>query len=140
MATVTCKDRMRVYIAGAYSADNVITVLDNMRKGMRDGAIVLQKGMAPFCPWLDYQFQLMLRGNESLAVQDYYEYSMAWLRVSDCMLVLPGWENSKGTRAEIDEAIRLNIPIFFTHGDLMSYQKDGAWQRRDDPDPEDEML
>lgn len=103
----------RVYVAGAYSANNVIDVLDNMRRGMRVSTEVLLAGYAPFSPWLDFHFQLMLRGAEKLTVEDYYEYSLAWLRVSDVVLVLPGWENSKGTKAEIAEAHRLMIPVVY---------------------------
>lgn len=102
----------RVYVAGAYSSDNVIGVLNNMRVGMRASVEVLLAGFAPFCPWLDYQFQLMLRGDETLAVKHYYGYSMAWLEASDAVLLLPNSENSKGTQAELARARKLNIPIF----------------------------
>ena len=101
----------RIYIAGAYSADNVVAVLDNMRRGMRKATEVLLAGYSPFCPWLDYHFQLMLREGEKLEVSDYYAYSMAWLEASDAVLVLPNSENSKGTQAEILRARQLNIPI-----------------------------
>ena len=103
----------RVYIAGPYSANNVISVLDNMRRGIRAGTEALLSGYAPFVPWLDYQFQLMLRDSEKLDVERYYEYSMAWLEVSDAVLVLPGWENSKGTLAEIKRAEELGIPVVY---------------------------
>jgi len=43
---------------------------------------------------------------------------MAWLVVSDAVLVLPGWLNSKGTIAEVDKASRLSIPIFHSLDDL----------------------
>lgn len=108
----------RVYVAGAYSADNVIKVLDNMRLGMRASTEVMLAGFSPFCPWLDYQFQLMLREGERLSVQDYYNYSMAWLEASEAVLVLPGWENSKGTLAEIAWAKELSIPIYYSLEDL----------------------
>ena len=62
----------RVYVAGAYSASNVISVLDNIREGMRLSTQVLLLGYAPFCPWLDHHFQLMLREGEKLSVDDYY--------------------------------------------------------------------
>lgn len=101
-----------VYVAGAYSADNVIQVLENMRKGMRASVEVLLKGYAPFCPWLDYQFSLMLQGDEKLLVQDYYQYSISWLEKSDCVLVLPNSDKSKGTQAELVRARELNIPIY----------------------------
>jgi hypothetical protein len=108
----------RVYVAGAYSADNVVSVLDNMRRGMRVSTEVLLAGYAPFCPWLDYHFQLMLREGETLTVRDYYQYSLAWLEASDAVLVLPDSENSKGTQAEIARARELNIPVYYNLDDL----------------------
>ena len=118
------RERMRVYVAGAYSADNVITVLNNMREGMRVGSILLQKGFAPFVPWLDHHLQFMLREGESLSVEDYYEYSLAWLRVSDVMVVVPGWENSKGTKEEIRLAEKWEIPVYY---DLDKFLIDAVW-------------
>ena len=104
----------RVYVAGAYSATNVIDVLDNMRKGMRLSTEVMLAGFAPFCPWLDYHFQLQLREGEALSVNDYYQYSLTWLEVSDAVLLVPGWEHSKGTIEEIKVAKSLNIPVYYT--------------------------
>ena len=112
----------RVYVAGAYSADNVITILDNMRRGMRLGTEVLLAGYAPFVPWFDYQFQLMLREGESLTVRDYYDYSMAWLEASDCVLVVPKSENSKGTQAEIKRATELEIPVYHSLDELEYFE------------------
>ena len=108
----------RVYIAGAYSADSVIGVLDNMRRGMRPSVKVFLAGYAPFVPWFDFHFQLMLREGETLTVEDYYRYSMAWLEVSDAVLVLPNSEDSKGTQAEIKRARELGIPIFYSLEEL----------------------
>ena len=110
--------RKRVYVAGAYSSDNVLGVLDNIRIGMRKGLEVLLEGYAPFVPWFDFHFQLMLREGEKLTVQDYYEYSMAWLDVSDAVLVLPNSEHSKGTQDEINKAKSLSIPIYYSLSDL----------------------
>ena len=112
----------RVYVAGSYSSNNVITVLNNMRIGMRLGTQVLLVGYAPFVPWFDYQFQLMLRDGESLMVQDYYDYSMAWLEASHCMLVVPNSEGSKGTQAEIKRAIELDIPVYNRLVDLEYFE------------------
>jgi len=103
----------KVYIAGPYSADNITDCLENMRNGMRMGVKVLLAGFAPWVPWHDFHHHLMLRDGESLSINDYYNFSIEWLKVSDCMLVLPGWENSKGTLAEIEIANRLNIPIYY---------------------------
>jgi len=108
----------RIYVAGAYSANNVLAVLDNIRNGMRAGLEVLLLGYSPFVPWFDFHFQLMLRENEKLTVDDYYKYSMAWLEVSDAVYVLPGYEESKGTAAEIARAHELSIPVYYDIEDL----------------------
>ena len=114
----------RVYIAGAYSADNVLKVLDNMRIGMRMGLRVLQEGYAPFVPWFDYHFSLMLREEETISIDDYYRYSMRWLEVSDAVLVLPNSENSKGTKTEIKRANELRIPVFDSIENMNRYSKE----------------
>ena len=100
----------KIYVAGKYSADNVIEILNNMHDGIKKSAEILGNGDAPFCPFLDYQFQFF---NKNLKIEDYYRYSIAWLEVSDEVHVLPNSKNSKGTRAEIKRAQELGIPIKF---------------------------
>ena len=109
----------RVYVAGPYSANNISDCLENMRKGMRAGLEVFLAGYAPWVPWHDFHHHLMCRDGESLSIDDYYEMSMAWLVVSDAMLVLPGWANSRGTIAEIEKAVELEIPIYYSLSDLI---------------------
>lgn len=108
----------RVYVAGAYSSDNVIGVLDNIREGLRWSTKIFLEGHAPFSPWLDFHYQLMLRGGEKLTVDHYYAYSMTWLKVSDVVFVTPGWEKSKGTVEEIRVAEEMGIPIYYDWEDL----------------------
>jgi len=104
----------RIYLAGSYNAGNVVDVLDNMRRGMRMATKILLTGdCVPFVPWFDYHFQLMLREGEQLTIQNYRDYSMAWLEVSDEIWVMPGSEDSGGTQAEINRARELGIPVKF---------------------------
>lgn len=100
----------KIYVAGKYSADNILAVLENIRVGTKACAAILKSGHVPFCPWLDYQFHFY---EPTLTVADYQRYSMEWLKCCDEVFVLNGWERSKGTRAEIDLAIEMDIPIIF---------------------------
>jgi hypothetical protein len=110
----------RLYIAGPYSANNVISVLDNIREGQRAGTEALLAGFAPFVPWWDYHFQLMLREGENLTKEDYYNYSLAWLQASDGMWLLDGWENSPGTLTEVSCAEEWSIPVYYSLHEAVS--------------------
>ena len=102
----------RLYVAGPYSAET-IDLFMNMNRGIRKSTEAALADLYPFCPWLDYQFLLQLREGESLSIEWFYAYSMAWLEVSDGILLLEGWEQSKGSRAEKKHAESLGIPVFF---------------------------
>ena len=102
----------RIYVAGSYNADNVIGVLDNIRIGLRACTELLMNGYAPWSPWLDFQLHLQLHGKERITVNEYRQYAIAWLAVSEAVIVLPNSEKSEGTQAEIKIAKELGIPIF----------------------------
>ena len=110
---------LRVYIAGPYSADNVLDVFENMRKGIKLSTRVFEYGFAPFCPWLDYHYSLA--SNMPFTVDDYYQYSMAWLEVSDAVLLVDGWRESRGAMAEVDRAYKLGIPVFGHFAGLLEW-------------------
>lgn len=103
-----------VYLAGPISADNVIDVLRNIGTGIDMGLVLFELGYAPFTPHLDYHFAMTnRRGHRELTVPEFYKYSMSWLRKSDAVVVMSDWEGSKGTAAEIAEAERLGIPVYY---------------------------
>jgi hypothetical protein len=105
----------RIYVAGPYSADNVLGVLDNIRNGLHVSTRLFVAGYAPFCPWSDFLFHLMTKPSDTIRKSRYYEYSMAFLECCHAVLVLPGYENSAGTLAEIQRAGELNIPVYYDY-------------------------
>lgn len=111
----------KVYIAGPYSADTIIGGLENIRRGTRMAAKLLQHGMAVFCPWLDHQIFLQLREGEKITLERIQQHSVAWLKASDAVLVMKGHELSKGTQAELAVACAENIPVFFSYLDLCAW-------------------
>ena len=106
------KTMLCLYVAGPIEAETYLDYLNNLRRGQRAAVEALLAGFSPFCPFLDFHFQLMLREHELVTVEHYYAYTMAWLRVSDGVWAITGWEDSKGAQAEVLEAERLGIPVF----------------------------
>ena len=100
--------KKRVYVAGAISNGSLLQSLENIRKGIKLSVEVLKAGFAPFSPFIDFQFSFV----EPITIDEYYGYSMAWLEVSDAVLLVPGYESSNGTLNEIKRARELDIPIF----------------------------
>ncbi|MHA2069592.1 MAG: hypothetical protein ACXABY_34955 [Candidatus Thorarchaeota archaeon] len=117
----------RVFIAGLYSKKpsgepaDIMDVLQNIRKGITTATTLLSYGFAPYCPWLDYQYFLM---DPYLTVGHVHETDLAWLRVSDAVLLkdpiedIP--ENSQ-VHNELHLAKLLEIPIFYHLEDLLKY-------------------
>ncbi len=114
---------MRVYVAGPYSADNVIDVLKNIGRGQEACAQLFRLGFSPFCPWHDKDFVIRCYQSK-FTVDQFYKYSLDWLAVSDCMIVVGDWWLSKGTMKELEFAEEHNIPVYdgidnFIRGDVM---------------------
>jgi hypothetical protein len=113
---------IRVYVAGRYSADNVVDVLKNIGRGDSACANLFKLGLAPFSPWADRNF-IIQNPNDDFTVQQFYDYSMVWLEVSDCVFVLPGWMESVGTVAEVARAKELAIPVFYHEMVLLEWAR-----------------
>ena len=109
----------RIYVAGKYSANNVLDVLRNIGRGEAMCAKLFSMGYAVFCPWHDKSYVTDLP-EDDFTVQQFYDYSMAWLEVSDAIFMLQGWEKSKGAVAEHLRAEELGIPVFYTIWEIIA--------------------
>jgi len=112
-----------VYIAGAMSADNMPTMLQNIHRGILLGSEALEAGYAPFCPHLDIFYQLMRGEDLNVETEQFYAYSMEILRRMDYILVCSKSNNSKGTKAELQTAMDMGKPIFFSVEEMLAYDK-----------------
>ena len=111
--------RKRLYVAGAYSANNVTDLMGNMRRGIQLSARALKEGFAVYSPWCD----CLLHFHERFTLEECYGYSMPWLEASDAVLVVQrNSEQSKGTQAELARACELGIPIFNTLLELVEWR------------------
>lgn len=107
----------RIYVAGRYSGDNVIEILNNMRCGIKWSCEIMRMGFAPYVPWLDFQMGL----HEEFDVEAYKSVSIEWLKAADCMFIVPRQELSPGVKAEIKIAEDIGIPIFTCLYDLLNW-------------------
>jgi len=111
----------RIYVAGPYSAGNVLDVLRNIGRGEAVCAELFERGYAPFCPWHDKQY-VTSNPNGAYTVEQFYEYSLAWLEVSDAVLLVGDWTTSKGTLAEVARAKEIGIPVFESLSELERFE------------------
>jgi len=88
-----------------------------MREGNNVALDVLEHDFAVHSPWLDFTWL----GYRKVSVERLQANSMAWLEVSDAVLLVPGWEHSKGTAAELRRASELGIPVFESLTELQSW-------------------
>lgn len=109
-----------VYVAGPYSG-SILEVAHNIRIGRSAAVELMRIGFSVICPWNDWELAVLA----DLPMEIWKEAGMEQLRHCDAILILPGWEKSPGTIAEIAEARRRNIPIFFTIEDLQTFAKTG---------------
>lgn len=118
---------LKIYCAGAYSETNVLGVLRNIGRGEYWASQLFMNGFAPFTPWHDKTFVIQNWDSE-FTVEQFYDYSMEWLKVSDAVFIVPNveglkdWQDSTGTIKEIAEANRLGIPVFYSFNDLLLWK------------------
>lgn len=103
-------DRMKlIYVAGPYRAPSEWELVANIRRA-EDIAIELwQIGLAVICPHKNTAFfggatddEVWLAGDREM------------IRRSDAVYAMERWEQSSGSRTEIELARQLGIPIFGT--------------------------
>lgn len=127
-----------IYIAGPFRASTAWGIAENVRAAERVGLEVARAGAMPLIPHantahfhgegpqLGHDFSASshcrhcligfgdIRKTEvcsMLSDRFWLEGTLELLRRCDAVLLVPGWEKSSGTRAEIEEAERLGIPV-----------------------------
>ena len=103
-----------LYISGPYTPANGRTVADNIAIARSYAVAAARKGWFPFTPHLNTAgFEIDC---PEISHQEWLDGDLAILRALSqagvAVLLLPGWEQSKGARLERDWAIRLNLEIF----------------------------
>lgn len=111
-----------VYVAGPYNANGACNVLANIRNGIAACRTLITWGLAPICPWLDCLYCIV----DDVSEAQLKAVSMELMRRADCVYVNPegeDWCASAGVAAEIAEADRLGIPVFYNWPSLMEWRE-----------------
>ena len=126
-----------VYIAGPYRAPTPWGVEQNIQAAVLAAAQVWAAGLAAVCPHANSAHMEGVTTDENFLAG-----TLEMLRRCDAILVIEGWKNSEGARGEVDEAVRLGLPVLYKWGDKsyladtlrrLAATPDGYRSRADDP-------
>lgn len=94
------------YVSGAYRAPTINGVYQNIQAARAVAGACWVRGFATICPHMNTAF---MDGLAPDAV--WLDGDLEMVRRCDLVVVVPGWEQSQGTRAEIAEAQAHGIPV-----------------------------
>ena len=101
-----------VYVAGPYRGPNRAAIELNIQAARHVGKLCCVKGWSPIIPHANTgHLDEALPG---MSDDFWLDSTMELLRRADAVVLVPGWEMSSGTRAEIAEATLRGIPVYDT--------------------------
>ena len=109
------KNKTFVYIAGPYAgpthdSGSYLIIDANIGRARYAASRLANAGVPYFCPHLNSaHFEVITPDVEP---SFWYDLDMRILKFSSALLLLDGWEGSKGTNMERDEALALGLPCF----------------------------
>ena len=114
-----------VYIAGPYNAPTPWDVEQNVRRAEELAlgvAWISNESKIPFGPVCPHTQSRFFAGQ--LDEQYWIKLTMEMMRRCDAVLLVDRWEKSSGTLGEIEEAGRLEIPVFQDLEDLLIWTEE----------------
>lgn len=108
-----------IYLAGKYTEAHTYLVQRNIALAMHHAQEVAIMGALPVTPHL-------LTANMD-GIQHYQwwcDVTMQLMRKCDAVLMLPNYDRSNGAVAELVEALRLDMPVFYCLGELRHWLAD----------------
>jgi hypothetical protein len=104
------QSKLKIYVAGPYSASSEEARELNTRKAIEAGLAVFKLGHIPFIPHLTHYMDLHAhRTGVVMTWDDYIRLDLAWLDVCDALLYLGP---SKGADLELQYAIKSGKRVF----------------------------
>ena len=101
-----------IFIAGPVRGDGT---LDSQKKNIEEARkyirILIENNIPYYSPHLNID-QEVISMDKGLS-QFSWDMNAEFLRRSQALAALPGWESSSGTKQEIENARKINLPVFY---------------------------
>lgn len=101
---------IHLYLSGPYTGNGPAERDLNIERAAWTAARLWDMGFAVVCPHMN-----TARFEERCKVAGYDDFLRADIELLsrlDCVVMLPGWEESKGAKAERERAIDYGIPVY----------------------------
>jgi len=109
--------KLKVYVAGAYSADTEDGKLQNTLKAVDAGIKIFKMGHYPYIPHLTHWVDLRsIEIHDHLTYENYMEWDDVFLQCCDAFLYL---SKSKGADVELSRAIEMGKKIFYSLDEII---------------------
>jgi hypothetical protein len=107
-----------VYVAGKFAGANDWERYKNVRRAEHLGFAVAEAGAMPLIPHMN-----TAHFHGTLTDEFWYEGTLELLKRCDAMVLVPGWEDSRGTAEELKWARVVEMPIFERIDELKAWLK-----------------
>lgn len=102
-----------VYICGPYTGSGETSKIGNILVAKNAAIDIWSMGHAVVCPHMNtMDFELHDIGS-SIPYETWIEGDLAILKRCDAVVILPGWEASRGAKEEVQFALANKIPIYY---------------------------
>jgi indole-3-glycerol phosphate synthase len=105
-----------VYVAGPFRAASAWGIEENIRRAERLALEVWRMGAACICPHTNTRH---FQGAADDRV--WLDGDLEILRRCDAMILVPDWQRSSGARAEVAEADKIGMPVFYGTDELREW-------------------
>lgn len=106
---------LRLYLAGPYWAPTPEGIDRNTETARTVAAALWDMGHDVYCPHMNTaRFDRLTDVPE----ERYRAFGLWMVKFFGAIVCLPHWQESKGTQAEIAEALRLSKPVFYSLEDV----------------------
>jgi len=113
-------NKYKIYVAGPLNA-MAVDYLKNVSNMMTEAEHLRRLGFSIYVPAIDLLMGIKFGYTD---YHDYFDNSQPWLLAADAVYLCTGWENSKGTKVEMETAMANGIPVFDNPDQLVKHFAD----------------